>query len=148
MGHTRDLLNGLAGQLAAAGIGVFHFDPTVSYDPTDIGIGIGDFPAGCDRAISVQDFTNVRDHPTQALSQVGVQFGFRGQPNDRDSMTDLRDATFQAIHGLTNRDYGICHVVQILRRTGAGMGWDGNRRPEWVDDYYADVNPPATPNRD
>lgn len=147
MGYTSDLLNGLAGELATAGIGIFHLDPTMTYNPAEVGIGIGDFPTGCDQAISLQDFTTSGDHPTQALSLIAVQFGFRGLPNDRDSMTDLRDATFQAIHGLTDRNYGVCHLIQILRRTGTGMGWDGNRRPEWVDDYYADVNPPATPNR-
>jgi hypothetical protein len=144
MGHTADLLNGLAADLAAAGIGVFH---DAAYAPGDTGIGIGELPESCDRAIAIADYLTAADNPGQPVGVIGVQFWFRGGRNDRDSMTDLRDAVFQHFQGMTHRQFGGYHLIQMRRVSSLSFGRDGNGRWECADNYYLDGNTPPTPNR-
>jgi hypothetical protein len=144
MGHTDDLLDGIAQFLATAGVGVFHDS---AYAQTDVGIGIGDLPEDCDRAIGIADYLTNDPYPDQAMSTIGVQLAFRGAPNDRKSMTDLRDAAYQALQNLTYQQFGSCGVTQVLRVSSVPLGQDDHDRWEMTDNYYIDVTVPATANR-
>jgi hypothetical protein len=144
MGHTKDLLVGLATDAAAAGIGLYHDSV---YAVSDIGIGVGKTPQTCDQAIGITDYLTASDSPNQALGQIGVQFEFRGLPDDKTSMTDLADAVFQLFHGMVHRQYGACHVIQMLRKSSIPLGQDAAQRFERTDNYLLDVNVPVTANR-
>lgn len=144
--YVSDLLTGAAQLLNDAGVGVYHPD-TTPYATTDLGIGIGGLPLDCDRALAVCDYLTTGDHPNQALGTVGFQIMARGARNDRNDTNAIRGAVFYVLHGLTNRDFGACHVIQLLRRTSIPMGQDASERWLNADNYYADVNPPATPYR-
>jgi hypothetical protein len=144
MGHTEDLLEGLAQMGATASLWLYQ---TAGYASTDTGAGIGMLPRDCDKAVSITDYLSANDSPNQALGTIGVQFWFRGLPYDRASMTNLRDAAFQLFQGMTNRDFGTCHVIQMRRVSSVPQGPDGNNRFEQADNYYLDINTPVTANR-
>jgi hypothetical protein len=144
MGYTEDLLDGLASATAVAGIGLYQ---DTAYATSDIGIGIGDIPTDCVSGIGITDYLATNDSPNQALGLVGIQFLFRGLPDDRVSVTNLADAVFQLWQGVTHRQFGTCHVIQMLRRTSLPLGVDELRRWRRADNYYLDINPPATSNR-
>ncbi len=144
MGFESDLLDGLASFIAAGGIGV-TYRPTGTYLAGETGISFSKMPDTPDRCVVLTAYP-VTDEVNQNLSTVGVQIRTRGTTDPFD-VGDLDTAIFQLVQGLTHRDFGTCHLVQLLRRSSIPMGQDSNDRWERSSNYYADINPPATANR-
>lgn len=144
MSVTRDLLEGVARFLSDEGRGVY--DPDGIYDPASTVIKMKELPATVDRAIMLTAYTP-SDHPTINLSQRRVQVWFRGAPDDALDVDDLADSVFDVLHGLTHRDFGTAHAVQVLRTSSMPMGKDDNNRHERADNYTFDVNEPPTAGR-
>jgi hypothetical protein len=141
MGATRDLLNGLAGMIAAAGFGVFN--PNGVYASTDTGIIMLIMPGSPDRVI-VLNAVSQGDNITIPLGQVMVQVRVRGLPNNPLDALDLSDSIFAILHGTKDLTFGSVHVIQMNRKVNVPMGQDDVKRSEMVDQYYLDVDAPPT----
>jgi hypothetical protein len=145
MGATRDLLNGLAGMIVAAGFGVQN-PPGVIYAPADTAVFFLTMPASPDRVI-VLNAVSQGDNITMPLGQVMVQVRVRGLPNNPLDALDLSDSLFGILHGTKDLTFGSVHVIQMNRKVNVPMGQDAAKRSEIVDQYYLDVDAPATINR-
>jgi hypothetical protein len=141
-GYEADLLDGLATFIAAGGIGVTYSPP---YTSGQTGTFFSKMPDAPDRCVVLTGYP-VTDHPNQALSVIGVQIRTRGTTDPFD-VGNLDTAIFQLVQGLTHRTFGTCHVIQMLRKSSVPMGLDSANRWERASNYYADINPPATPYR-
>jgi len=146
MSHTNDLLTGLAGDIAAAGIGVYRSDGS-AFLPTETGIGIGQLPETTDRAIALTDYGTTGDDITQPLSTIAVQIFCRGARNDRRDLNALRDPIYLLVQGMTHKNYGTCHVIQAYRFSSVPLGVDDAGRFLQADNYYFECNTPASAYR-
>jgi hypothetical protein len=141
MGATRDLLNGIAGMIVTAGIGVLNTNGV--YASTDTGIIMLVMPGSPDRVI-VLNAVSQGDNITIPLGQVMVQVRVRGLPNNPLDALDLSDSIFAVLHGATNLTFGSVHVIQMNRKVNVPMGQDDVKRSEIADQYYLDVDAPPT----
>lgn len=141
MGATRDLLNGIAGMIVTAGIGVLN--PNGIYAANDTGILFLIMPAAPDRAITLTAVSQ-GDNITMPLGQVMVQVRVRGLPNNPLDALDLSDSIFGILHGAKDLTFGSVHVIQMNRKVNVPMGQDDAKRTELVDQYYLDVDAPET----
>jgi len=142
MSWTRDLLDGIAQELATAGVATY----AATYTAGQTGVFFKHLPANPDRAIAITPYFASDDVKTTA-SAVRVQFSMRGNTNDAMDVDDLADAVFAAIHGMEHKQYGTCHVVQALRVSSIALGNDEARRAERSDNYQFDINTPNTSGR-
>lgn len=158
MSFTSDVLTAVAEALAGpsgfvdtfgevyAGEGVGTWRPNGAYQPTDATpIFLGDVPGSPHRLIALTAYT-VDDDPSLSDSTLGVQVRTRGNVGSPRDVDELDDAVFDALHGARGLSHGNTRVVQILRRSGAPIGRDGNRRFERSSNYYATAHRP-TPHR-
>lgn len=143
MSVTKDLLEGIAGMIVA---GV----PGTSYNlaaPTvDGGIVLKLMPASPDRVITLTA-VNQGDDITMPLGQVMVQVRGRGLPNRPTDVDDLLDSIFDVLHGTKNLTFGSVTIVQMNRKVSVPMGMDDSKRWERIDQFYLDLDFPATANR-
>lgn len=139
MSATRDLLNGLAGELSPIGS-----TPPVAAGGT--GIFAKALPTSPDRAVALNAYASV-DEAKVALSTIRVQFWFRGKPNDPLDVDDLADSAFAILQGLEDRTYGSVHLVQCNRVSSSQMGADESKRSERADNYEIDLDMPTTVGR-
>lgn len=144
--YITDLLTGLATELANAGVGVYP-PSGPQYAPTDIGIGIGLLPEQCPRAIMLTPYGALDYYAELTEGTQGIQVWYRGAPDDLLSAVSLQSAGFTALQGLKNRQYGLCHVGLVSRKSSLPMGVDGQRRYEISDNYSIDLNTPTTAYR-
>ncbi|WP_076260872.1 minor capsid protein [Intrasporangium flavum] len=138
-GYESDLLAGLAQELQDAGVAVYR--PDTPYEDGETAITFGTMLDQPDRCVTLTTYP-LTDQPREALSLVGVQV--RSRAESYLDANDLNVAIFRALHGLTGRQYGTCHLVQLLRRTSVPMGADTDQRWEHSANLYADINPPTT----
>lgn len=141
---TTDLLTGIAGMLQTAGIGVTASG--TPFAPTDTAITYLDQPADPDHAITLTDYP-VSDDARLPLTEVGVQIRMRGAPSDWQGVLAIRDAVYTLLQSATNLPFGSITVIQLLRHSSLPDGQDDLMRYEYVDNYYADIDLPATVNR-
>lgn len=143
MSITRDLLVGLAGELATAGVGSYTGSPVVN---PNTGIFFKALPTLPDRCIALTVYSS-SDEAKVSLSHVRVQLWFRGKVNDSVDVDDLADAAFNVLQGLEDRYYGSVHLVQALRVSSVPMGVDDSKRAERSDNYQIDLDVPTTSGR-
>lgn len=144
MSYTSDLLQGVAAQIAAAGLGVYHADPTIPYADTDTAIVFKNMPASPNRCIVLNVYgTGAPEDPQNAVSQLGLQVRARGLPNPVTDVNDLIDGVFLFLHGKQHQQYGTVHANQIRRVSSIPMGQDASKRQEHADNYYVDCDMPA-----
>jgi len=110
MSFTGDLLTGLAGYLAAAGIGV-TYRPSTPYVAGETGVFFGLYPTSPDRCIALTAYA-ATDEPKVALSKIRVEVALRGAVNDSLDVHNLGDAIFNVLQGAENLTFGTAHVVQ------------------------------------
>lgn len=132
MSVTRDLLEGLRGELSAAGVTTSVFFKLLPTSP--------------DRAIALAAY-GTSDEATVASGTQRVQFWFRGDVNASLSPDDDADGVFNVLHGLTDRTYGSVHLVQMFRVSSVPLGIDGSKRSERTDNYEALLDLPVTAAR-
>jgi hypothetical protein len=137
---TAELAHGLAGYLAAAGVGVYR--PTGVYRDDETGIVITVVPAAPPRVVVLSCYA-LADDVDQADSLIGLQVRVRaGIPDPRDAL-DLIDAVFEELHGATHLSLAgvILHLVE--RTASTPMGRDQNGRYEHADTYRLTAHRPT-----
>lgn len=144
-GFTTDLLTGLAGFLASAGIGI-TYRPTTPYLATETGVFFGLYPTAPDRCVALTAYV-ATDEPKVALSKIRVELALRGVANDALDVHNLGDAVFGVLQGAEDLTFGTAHVVQALRKISASGGVDANKRSMRSDSYDLDLDVPITPGR-
>ena len=145
MSFTSDLLTGLAGFLAGAGIGVTYRTST-PYLASETAVVFGLYPTSPDRCIALTAYV-ATDEPKVALSRIRVEVALRGAVNDSLDVHDLGDAIFTVLQGAEDLTFGTAHVVQALRVISASGGVDANKRSMRSDSFSLDVDTPITPGR-
>lgn len=131
MSYTNDLLDGIAGLLAGAGVGVFS--PTAAIEDPDTGIFRGLMPDTPARAIAINDYPVADDDSVNAVT--GVQFHMRAG-RDPDAISDMADAVFNALHNRRHYDCGTVRVTLSWRQSQAWIGQDAQGRMELTANYY------------
>lgn len=146
MSTTTDLLEGIARQLHTAGIGVYN--PDGIYTPDQVGIVLKVVPAAPDRVIVLNAYTpGNADNPDQPLSTTAVQIRARGRANKPLDTDATLDAVNTLLQGQEQYRYGTVQALSVSRASSVPMGQDGNKRFEHADNYYVDVELPATAHR-
>jgi hypothetical protein len=133
VGHTDDLLTGLAQLTANAGLALYQ--PETPYAQGDTGIGLGELPRSCDKALAIADYTTIDAVPDQPMTTVRVNALFRGLPNDRTSMLDFRDDVYQLWQNLIHQQFGSFGLTQCLRISSLPLGQDDHDRWLMSDNY-------------
>jgi hypothetical protein len=130
-GYTSSLLDGIAGVLVTAGVGIFQPD-TVITDP-DTGIFRGVMPDSPDRAIGLTAYPVEDSDLTDAAT--GVQFRMR-TGRDPDAIDDMADAVFNAFHNRQHYEINGVHVALSWRQSQAWIGQDAHGRMELTSNFY------------
>lgn len=140
MSATADLMVGLAGRIAAAGIATYRADGS-PYTPSETGIYFNDMPPDPDRVVVLTAYSASSDQPEITLGERRIQVRTRGFSNDVFDADVLSDAIFDVLHGLANQTYGSVHVVQVLRISAMTLGMDDPQR-RWMrsDNYSVDLD--------
>lgn len=131
MSYTSSLLDGIAGLLAEAGVGVFRPDGLVEADETGIFRAV--MPDQPDRALGLTAYPVEDSEHTDAIT--GVQIRMRaGQAPD--AIDDMADAVFEALHNRQHYACGGIHVALSWRQSQAWIGQDAHGRMELTSNYY------------
>ncbi|QJT04352.1 hypothetical protein G9272_32055 [Streptomyces asoensis] len=138
-GYTSSLLDGIAGLLVGAGVGIFDPDGVIQ-DP-DTGIFRGVMPDGPERAIALTAYPVEDTDLTDAIT--GVQFRIRAG-RDPDAIDDLADAVFDALHNRRHYSCGSVTVVLSWRQSQAWIGQDARGRMELTSNFYFRTDRPGT----
>ncbi len=131
---TPALLTGFARILATATGWAWHEDGS-DYDPATVGIGVMDYPTGCDRAAALGAYP-LTQNPTLTSSMIGLQVRTRGGDDPFDVMA-LDDAVQAAFFGRFPLLLGTgIHVSSLAWSSGSSLGRDATtRRREWVSNF-------------
>lgn len=130
-GYTSSLLDGIAGLLQEAGVGVFRPDEVIE-DPAT-GLFRGVMPDTPDRAIGITAYPVEDTDLTDAIT--GVQFRMRAG-RAPDAIDDMADEVFNALHN--RRQYRVAEIYVALswRQSQAWIGQDARGRMELTANYY------------
>lgn len=131
MTYTSSLLDGIAGLLAEAGVGVFRPDGVVA-DP-ETGIFRGVMPDSPERALGLTAYPVEDSDLIDAVT--GVQVRMRAG-RDPDAIDDLADAVFDVLHNRRHYELGDVKVVLSWRQSQAWIGQDTRQRMELTANYY------------
>jgi hypothetical protein len=131
IGYTTTLLVGLAGLLAAEGVGVY--DPAAVIPPGSTGIFRGAMPPDPDRAVALTAYPVEDGGGLDAIT--GVQARMRAG-RDLGAVDDLADAVFVALHMREHFALGPVHVALAWRQSQAWIGLDSRQRMELTANYY------------
>ncbi|MFG2780828.1 minor capsid protein [Streptomyces prunicolor] len=129
--YTNSLLNGIAGLLDDAEVGVF--DTTRVITPDETGIFRGAMPDQPDRALVINDYPVDDNDTTNAIT--GVQFRMRAG-RDPNAIGDMADAVFNAFHNRQHYECGGIHVSLSWRQSQAWIGQDTQGRMELTANFY------------
>lgn len=132
MTYTKSLLNGIAGLLDEAGVGVFRPDGVISEGETGIFRGV--MPDQPDRALAINPYPVEDSDQKQATT--GVQIRMRAG-RDPDAIDDMADAVFAALHNRQHYEVGgDVHVNISWRNSQVWIGQDTHGRMELTANYY------------
>jgi hypothetical protein len=141
-GVTTDLLTGLAQRATTATIGP-KWSPAGTYAASDIGIFLKIQPVAPDRCITLAA-VDQGDDILLPFGQKMVQVRARGAANNPMDCDDILDSIKAVFHGSLDLTFGTAHVITMMRRLRVPMGMDESKRWDAVDQYYLDVDSPAT----
>lgn len=139
MSFTGDLMAGLAGYLAAEGVGTYR--ATGVYTSGEVGIVFDVVPASPAQLVVLTPYA-ASDDPTLSDSEVSLQIRVRGTTDPRTAY-DLDDRAFDAMQNLPRTEMGGVTVVGVWRTSGAYLGVDGNARHERTSNYRLLVHRPS-----
>lgn len=128
---VKELLEGLAGWLAAGGFGVYK--TTSPYGTADRAITIKRLPASPDWALAVNVY-DISDEIMLPTKRVRVQLRFRA-PGSPTAVDEWADNVAAALHGLHHFTAGNVRIERAERINFAALGVDDNRREERTDNY-------------
>lgn len=133
------LVHGLAGLLAAAGIGTWSL--TVPYTEGQVGIFYGLIPDDTVEAIGLATYP-VSD-PVGSESIIGVQVALRSA--SKADLCDRAEAIFGTLHGLWGHSLADGpRIDHMLRQSSADLGIDEAGAVRRTDNYYVRLNNPTT----
>lgn len=138
MGHTSQLLTGLAALMEEAGLGVFRPDGVIADGET--GIFLHRLPEAPDRAYALTPYP-VEDTGLTDVTD-GIQIRMRAGPDPLDVL-DMADAVRDLLHMRENTILGTVRLSLIWRQSQAPMGQDEHGREELTSNYYARSNRPG-----
>lgn len=130
-GYTSNLLDGIAGLLAEAGVGVWRPDDVIE-DP-DTGIFRGVMPDKPDRALGLTAYPVEDTDLTDAIT--GVQIRMR-TGRDPDAIDDLADSVWGVLHNRRQYRVGDIYVALSWRQSQAWIGQDTQGRMELTANFY------------
>jgi hypothetical protein len=139
-----DLVTGLAQYLNDHGAGTYR--PTGGYQANETAIVFGELPSTPDRVIALTVYGSL-DEGLVPLSQMRVQFMFRGKPNDTLDAGEVAGPVFDLVQGLEHLQCGTAHIDLAQRVSRVTLGADENGRQLRSDNYALDVDMPATAGR-
>ncbi|MFH9430236.1 minor capsid protein [Streptomyces sp. NPDC017615] len=140
MTFLRDLVDGLARQLAAAGVAAYR--PTGVYQASETAITDTVMPDSPDRAVVITAY-DTSDDPALTDCTVAVQVRTRAGADPR-LVADLDEDVFAVLHGLRDRQYGTARLGFLKRENSAPMGRDGSGRFERTSNYTARAQRPPS----
>lgn len=138
MGHTSQLLTGLAELMESAGLGVYRPDGVITDGET--GIFLHRLPEAPDRAYALTPYPVEDTGLTDVID--GVQIRMRAGPNPVEVL-NMADAVRDLLHMRENTVFGAVRVSLIWRQSQAPMGQDAHGREELTSNYYARSNRPG-----
>lgn len=130
-GYTSQLLDGIAGLLADAGVGLWQPDGVI--DNPDTGIFRGVMPDQPERALGLTAYPVEDTDLTDTIT--GVQIRMRAG-RDPDAIDDMADEVWNALH---NRRHYVINGVPVAlswRQSQAWIGQDAHGRMELTANYY------------
>jgi hypothetical protein len=130
-GYTSTLLDGIAGLLDEADVGVFRPDEVIA-DPST-GIFRGVMPDSPEKAIGITAYPVADDDTTNTIT--GVQIRIRAG-RDPDAIEDLADLVFAELHNRRKYRIGGLYVAVSWRQSQAWIGQDAQKRMELTANYY------------
>lgn len=136
MTATRDLLTTVAQMIAAAGVG--SWSTTGVPSPNLPAVVLKKMPASPDRAI-VLNLVSQGDDVSMPLGRVMIQVRSRGAKNDPLDASDLDDAVFNLLHGISHLAVGSAEIIQLRRQVNTTLGFDDLNREEVVSQFYGDI---------
>lgn len=138
MGHTSQLLTGLAELMETAGLGVYRPDGAVADGET--GIFLHRLPEAPDKAYALTPYP-VEDTGQTDVTD-GVQIRMRAGP-DPTEVLDMADAVRDLLHMREATLLGTVRISLIWRQSQAPMGQDARGREELTSNYYARSTRPS-----
>lgn len=139
MGHTSQILTGLAELLAGAGLGVYR--PDGVYEEGEVGIFLHRLPESPDKAYALTPYP-VEDTGLTDVTD-GIQIRMRTGP-DPSEVLDMADAVRDLLHMREGAVLDGVRIGLIWRQSQAPMGQDEHGREELTSNYYARSNRPST----
>jgi len=140
---TKELLVGAAVYSAAGGVGTWN--PTGTYTSNQTGILLVSVPLAPNKCIVLTPYGPLNQWDDGDVLQ-GLQVRYRGDPNDPTSTLDIRDAFRDRFDGLGGDGlfaFGTVTVSQIYHDSGTSLGFDGNGRLEWSDNFHIQAARPT-----
>jgi len=141
---TDDFLAAIAIHLDASGAG--DYKATGAYTADEIAIVFGALPDSPDSVIALSSY-GVADDPATDDDVIGLQVRMRAAGRDV-TVGSIDDDVFDALHALHDVDLAVedrtVHVSLILSRSATSGGVDGNRRREFIRNFYCTVWRPAS----
>ena len=131
MSYTNNLIEGLAGLIADAGIAVYR--PDGVYADGETGITEAVMPDTPDRIVCLTPYPVEDSALTDTVT--GMQARLRAGRDPRD-VTTLADALFDLLHGLQQTTVGGIYIALAWRQSEAWIGQDAQGRMEKTANYY------------
>lgn len=144
MSWAEDLEQGVAGLLAAAGVGTYDPDAVLADGAAGV-IVVGPLPDEVAAGIGVQSYRVGVDDPANPTSSVNVQLWARAA--SRSAVNDLDAAGYDAVQGAADVWFGSVHVTQAYSKSSIPMGRDDRGRWERSSNYTFELDLPATAHR-
>lgn len=141
-----EFVEGAAGLLDAAGVGVYDTTRTWTDADTAVAVVIGELPQTPTKCVALEFYT-VRDDPKLTDSTVALQIRCRGDES-RTSVLALDAAVFGALHGLHDTSVNGVPVTLMWRQNLMPMSTDENQRCRSTANYYAYIAQPSTYRED
>lgn len=138
MGHTSQILTGLAELMEQAGLGVYRSDEVIH--DYEAGIFLHRLPESPDRAYVLTPYPVEDTGLTDVID--AIQIRMRAGPNPTDVL-DMADAVRNLLHMRESTTLGDVHVSLIWRESQGQMGQDSHGREELTSNYYARSNRPS-----
>lgn len=131
MGHTSQLLEGLAALMESAGLGVYR--PDGVYQAGETGIFLHRLPETPDRAYALTPYPVEDTDLTDVID--GMQIRMRAGPDPLE-VSDMADTVRDLLHNRRGDTFGSVRIALMWRQSQAPMGQDTHGREELTANYY------------
>lgn len=145
MSATLDFLEGCAGLLVAASVGVYRPDGP-AYIAAEVAITLTNMPDDPDQVITLTAYLPGGDDPNLPMGRMVLQARTRGTTDPRTEFA-IRDAVYAVFQGTKHVQFGSVHLIQMVNLSSVPMGRDLSGRQEFANNFMADIDMAPTTNR-